>query len=140
MPKHDQIFQFRGKTPFMETMSYRTIIQEELNFRIRTNSSYSLRAFARDIGINPSQLSDVLKNKIGISSKKALIVANKLGLNQREAILFKSLVEVEMVGPLKLSKMPKSILKPILSVRILQALPWMDLRLYQNGIILRFFP
>lgn len=79
----------------METISYRTIIQEELEFRIRTNSSYSLRAFARDIGINPSQLSDVLKGKIGISSKKAIIIAQKLGLNQREVTLFKSLVEME---------------------------------------------
>lgn len=79
----------------MTTMSYRTIIKEELDFRIRTNPNYSLRAFARDIQINPSQLSDLIRGKIGISSKKALIVAERLGLNQKEALLFKSLVEVE---------------------------------------------
>ncbi len=79
----------------METMSYRTIIQEELDFKMKSNPNYSLRAFARDLSINPSQLSDVLRGKIGISSKKALDIASKIGLNQRESLLFKAMVELE---------------------------------------------
>jgi uncharacterized protein (TIGR02147 family) len=79
----------------METMSYRTIMREELDFRIKSNPNYSLRAFARDLSINPSQLSDVLKGKIGVSSKKALDIAAKIGLNQKESLLFKAMVEVE---------------------------------------------
>lgn len=79
----------------METLSYRKIMRDELDFRVKTNPHYSLRAFARDIGINPSQLSDILREKIGMSSKKALSVAEKLGLKPQEVNLFKSLVEVE---------------------------------------------
>ncbi len=79
----------------MENMTYRTIIQEELNFRVKENSSYSLRAFSRDLGISPSQLSEVLKGKIGLSGKKAIQIASKIGLTNNEIELFKSMVEIE---------------------------------------------
>ena len=79
----------------MENMCYRTIIKEELDFRMKSNPSYSLRAFARDISINASQLSEVLNGKIGVSSKKALEIAAKIGLNERESNLFKAMVEIE---------------------------------------------
>lgn len=79
----------------METSSYRDIINDEYKYRNRENSSYSLRAFARDLAISPSQLSDVMKGKIGLSSKKALEVAKRLGLNEKEGLCFKALVEIE---------------------------------------------
>ncbi|MCO4756049.1 MAG: TIGR02147 family protein, partial [Bacteriovoracaceae bacterium] len=79
----------------MENMTYRTILEEEINFRMKENCSYSLRAFARDIGISPSQLSDIFKGKTGLSSKKAVSIAQKLGLSKKETELFKALVEVE---------------------------------------------
>lgn len=76
-------------------MTFRTIIEEEFNFRVKENSSYSLRAFARDIGISPSQLSEVLKQKIGLSSKKAVSIAEKMGFSKNEVLLFKAMVEAE---------------------------------------------
>lgn len=79
----------------MENLTYRTILADEMNFRMKENSSYSLRAFARDIGISPSQLSDIFKGKTGLSSKKALSIAQGLGLSKNETDLFKALVEVE---------------------------------------------
>ncbi|MCT4642243.1 MAG: TIGR02147 family protein [Bacteriovoracaceae bacterium] len=79
----------------METMTFRTILEEEFSFRVNENSSYSIRAFARDIGISPSQLSEVLSGKVGLSSKKAVVVAQNLGLSDKEVTLFKALVEFE---------------------------------------------
>lgn len=76
-------------------LCYRKIMQEEFNYRVEQNSAYSLRAFARDIEINPSQLSDIFKGKVGLGSKKALIIAKKLGLNEHESLVFKALVERE---------------------------------------------
>ena len=54
-----------------------------------------MRAFARDLEISPSQLTDIFRNKTGLSSKSALEVAKKLGLNDKESLCFKALVEVE---------------------------------------------
>jgi uncharacterized protein (TIGR02147 family) len=79
----------------MDNVTYKTILEDELSFRIKENSSYSLRAFARDIGISPSQLSDVLKSKTGLSSKKAVCIASNLSFSSKESEMFKALVEVE---------------------------------------------
>lgn len=76
-------------------MTYRNILEDEFEHRLKINAAYSLRAFARDLGLVPSQLSEILAFKIGISSKKALAVAANLGLNERESNLFKALVEIE---------------------------------------------
>ena len=41
---------------------------------------YSLRAFARDCGMSPSQMSEVLAGKAGISIQAASLLAERLGL------------------------------------------------------------
>lgn len=92
-------------------MSYRHIIQEELGFRIKSNPSYSLRAFARDLSINPSQLSEILKGKTGLSSKKALEIASQIGLNEREAKIFQALVEIEHGRTQKIVEQAKKFLE-----------------------------
>lgn len=79
----------------MEKMSYRHILSEELDYRLSDNPSYSLRAFARDLDVRPSQLSDILKGKSGLSSKKSVLVAEAIGLNVKEQEIFKAMVEVE---------------------------------------------
>lgn len=79
----------------MEKMTYRSILKEELDFRMNENSSYSLRAYARDLEISPSQLSEILKGKSGLSSKKSILIAHKIGMSKEESLLFKALVEVE---------------------------------------------
>lgn len=76
-------------------MDFRTVLNEELGFRQNENPSYSMRAFARDMGINPSQMSEVLGGKTGLSSKKAVVVAENLGLTEKETSIFKAMVEAE---------------------------------------------
>lgn len=63
-------------------------LQNELENRLRQNPSYSLRAFAKDLQVSPSWLSDFLKNKKGLSEKKALEIAARLNLNPKELDLF----------------------------------------------------
>lgn len=64
--------------------NYIDILNEQLEARSARNSSYSLRAFARDLEINPSRLSQILSKKKGLSEKGAIDLAFKLGLNERE--------------------------------------------------------
>lgn len=79
----------------MNNISYRDIIEQEFNHRTGQNPAYSLRSFARDLKINPSQLCEIRKGKIGLSTKKAMEVAKNLGLLDKEIHYFKALVEIE---------------------------------------------
>ena len=69
--------------------SYRTTLLDELTRRKNKNPSYSLRAYARDLGISSTSLSDVLSAKRNLSRKNALKVAEKLGYTsvQTESLL-----------------------------------------------------
>lgn len=59
------------------------------------NSSYSLRAFARDLGVPSSNLSLVLKHKKGINSSTAIQISERLNFSDHEKKLFCKLVEKE---------------------------------------------
>lgn len=72
---------------------YREILRDELARRTRQNSQYSQGAFARDIGIRPSRLCEILHGKQGISGTVARTIARKIQFNQREARYFVDLVE-----------------------------------------------
>jgi uncharacterized protein (TIGR02147 family) len=65
----------------MNYHSYSEFLREEFAQRRELNSSYSLRAFARDLKMSPAALSLVLSKKKGISLAKATFVAKKLKLN-----------------------------------------------------------
>jgi uncharacterized protein (TIGR02147 family) len=71
---------------------YRDILKDDFERRKLKNSSYSLRAFARDIGLLPSRLSDVLNGKQGLSDEKAVSIAQKINLNEEEKDYFLNLV------------------------------------------------
>src|SRR5262245_45771235 len=62
---------------------YPSYLRAVLAERRGTNRSYSLRAFARDLGVNASQLSNVLKGRKGLSLPAATKVARRLGLDER---------------------------------------------------------
>ncbi|MEE6249990.1 MAG: hypothetical protein VX583_06285, partial [Bdellovibrionota bacterium] len=49
---------------------YIHILMEKLSSRQSRNPSYSLRAFANDIGIHPSSLSQILKGNRGLPQSK----------------------------------------------------------------------
>lgn len=52
----------------------------ELELRKRRNANYSIRAFARDLNLSPSHLSEFLSGKASLSSKKAEELSSKLRL------------------------------------------------------------
>lgn len=65
----------------METESFKTYLQNELVRRCNQNSSYSLRAFARSLDIEPSALSQILRGKRKLSSKMTSRLAHVLDLS-----------------------------------------------------------
>lgn len=75
--------------------TYRSILREELEARCERNPRYSLRAFARDLGITSSRLSEVLTGRYGLSREAAIMIANKLGWSEAEITVFCDLVDSE---------------------------------------------
>lgn len=73
-------------------VTYRSILKSELESRCHQNSSYSLRAFARDLELAPSRLSEIFNEKQGLSPKKASEIADKLGFKGDEYDHFYNLV------------------------------------------------
>ncbi len=71
---------------------YRKILRDELARRVRQNPHYSLRAFARDLQIVPSRVSESLNNKQGLSRKAAEKIAARLRMPADKANLFLDLV------------------------------------------------
>ncbi len=69
-------------------MDYREFIENELSRRVGRNSSYSLRSFARDLGISPGRLSLVLNGKSGLSREMAKKIGQKLGLDEIQCSSF----------------------------------------------------
>lgn len=67
---------------------YRVALQGALRKRISVNPKYSLRAFARDLGISPSYLSQVLNGTRGLTSKNSVKVFRKLDFTTKESELF----------------------------------------------------
>ncbi len=72
---------------------YRAYLQRELHRRQDKNPSYSLRAFARDLGVSPSKISGILSGSTGLSAKAALSIALHLRLSEHDQQIFVSLVE-----------------------------------------------
>ncbi len=69
------------------------IIQNEYSSRLKRNSDYSIRAFARDLDISPASLSLMLNKKAGLSAAQAEMISTKLKLNDDEKEFFKTLVQ-----------------------------------------------
>lgn len=75
--------------------SARKFLLDELMRRQKRNHSYSQRAFARDLEILPSRLSELMSGKVGISFANANKIAGKLGLPDDEKSMFLDLVQSE---------------------------------------------
>lgn len=74
---------------------FRKILRRELENRLSRLPKYSLRAFARDLELAPSRLSEILSGKQGLSRERASVVADRLGMAPAERELFCDLVEAE---------------------------------------------
>jgi uncharacterized protein (TIGR02147 family) len=77
------------------TLNYRQILLRELASRTRRNPGYSLRAFARDLGIPAPKLSQALRGIKGFSAERAQAIAQRIPLSAEESELFVDLVESE---------------------------------------------
>lgn len=75
------------------SLQYQDFLLEEFRSRRSRNPHYSLRAFARDLGMPASKLSQNLRGLCGISVAKAEKIAAKLQLRDDEKQLFLALVE-----------------------------------------------
>jgi uncharacterized protein (TIGR02147 family) len=74
-------------------MSYRIILQDEFKRRSMRNPRYSLRAFARDLQVAPSTLSEVFQGKSGLSTRTARQIAEALDFTPEHRDYFCALVD-----------------------------------------------
>ena len=51
--------------------TYRDMLSQELNRRRQRNPAYSMRSFARDLGLSASKLSEILRGHRGLSLRRA---------------------------------------------------------------------
>lgn len=69
------------------------ILRGELKSRTQRNPKYSLRAFARDLGISPARLSRILSARAVSSRAMTLKIGSKLGFKDEKLDWFIALVE-----------------------------------------------
>lgn len=82
-----------NQRPMKTQGDYHRILVEELNRRSRRNPAYSLRAFARDLQLSPSRLSEILSGKKGLSGSAARSICRLMALPGDQAQLFCESVE-----------------------------------------------
>lgn len=75
------------------SLQYQDFLLEEFRARRSRNPNYSLRAFARDLGMPASKLSQNLRGLCGISVAKAETIADRLQMREDDRRLFLALVE-----------------------------------------------
>lgn len=78
-----------------ENQQYRDILLQHFEKKKNRNTRYSLRAFARDLEVPVSRLSDVFSGKKSPSLPMAVHVATKLGLPPLQRDLFVTSVQFE---------------------------------------------
>lgn len=78
----------------LPTAAHEYLKHELANRQVR-RPAYSLRAFARDLDLSPSTLSELLNGKVGISPTKGEILAKKLKLEAPHDDHFKDLISAQ---------------------------------------------
>lgn len=94
-------------------LKFTDFLKNEFEQRKLTNSSYSLRAFARDISVSPSRLSEILAEKGNLSNLSAKKIAKKLRLKEKEEEIFISLVNINNASSKKSKKEAQEYLKSL---------------------------
>lgn len=74
---------------------YREYLLTYLEKKKKNNVQYSMRAFARDLGISPSTLSETLNRHHGLTPKSSEKIADRLNLSASEKSHFLKLVKLE---------------------------------------------
>lgn len=75
--------------------NYRRYFTETFENRSLRNPSYSMRAFARDLGIGTSTLTEILQGKYGLSKERLATVAKKLNLTNDQTEHFSDLILID---------------------------------------------
>jgi uncharacterized protein (TIGR02147 family) len=75
--------------------SAQKFLAQEYARRRQVNSRYSQRAFARQVGLSPGELSEILSGKRKLSLKSALRIAKSMGLTSTETKHLVHLSQVE---------------------------------------------
>ena len=104
-----------------QATDYRLLLKNELTERLGSNSSYSQGAFARDVDLAPSRLSELFSGKQGLSRKKAESICDNLGFDGKQTEFFTCLVEKDharsktqkKIAELKLKKFQKNSTTPL---------------------------
>ncbi len=73
--------------------SFRDVLVAEFERRKERRSAYSLRAYARDLGVKPTSLSGIFKGRDGISRTTAEEIAKRLSMSAEQSAYFLDLVE-----------------------------------------------
>ena len=97
----------------MKMSFYRQALHQGLSERTAKNPKYSLRSFARYLGVEPSALSQVLNGKRYLSMEKVDLILAKLDLNPEEQERFRaSLAQAKKeAGHERFSSEMKSVLR-----------------------------
>ena len=93
--KRRQIRPQEATAPVFGVSEYRVLLKRELAARQLANPSYSQRAFARDLGLTPGRLNDILSGEQGLSAGSAFTVAKKMELSAEETNYFVDLVRAK---------------------------------------------
>lgn len=73
----------------MESQNFQLqLLKDELSRRVAKNSRYSLRSFAKSLGVSHTALSLAFAEKRKISRKAGLQIADRLGLEPSQAVKF----------------------------------------------------
>jgi uncharacterized protein (TIGR02147 family) len=79
----------------MNLKDFRATLHEELATRLGRRPGYSLRSFARDIGVGVANLSQILAGRKGLSGTRARSVGERLGMHAAELEQFVLAAESE---------------------------------------------
>src|SRR5688572_18443502 len=78
---------------FYLAKSFREILASTFSERKTKRRAYSVRSFARDLGINASTLAGAMQGRYGISTDTANQIADRLKFNEKQKRFFIDLVE-----------------------------------------------
>ena len=76
-------------------LDYRDILKNEFEKRFTANPLYSLRAYARDLGVSPSRLSEIFARKNGLSTTNAVRISELLRLDESTREWFRHSVSAQ---------------------------------------------
>ncbi len=84
-----------GYEPYLK-QTLRDLLKEELSTRQANNPKYSLRAFASQLGVNHSALSEVISGRRRLSAKAVESILDKLEIQKKNKL---ALLEAHSINP-----------------------------------------